>query len=77
VPIPTPNRSDSAAPRTLALTALAMLACAATVQLSVPVIAALGGLLLMTKTVTLRLLLASCATLGGIAVVLTQRGARA
>jgi drug/metabolite transporter (DMT)-like permease len=29
VPIPTPNRSDSAAPRTLALTALAMLAFAA------------------------------------------------
>jgi drug/metabolite transporter (DMT)-like permease len=29
VPIPTPNRSDSTAPRTLALTALAMLAFAA------------------------------------------------
>jgi drug/metabolite transporter (DMT)-like permease len=50
---------------------------AATVQLSVPVIAALGGLILMTEAVTLRLLLASCATLGGIAVVLTQRVARA
>jgi drug/metabolite transporter (DMT)-like permease len=50
---------------------------AATVQLSVPVIAALAGLGLMTEAVTLRLLLASCATLGGIAVVLTQRAARA
>jgi drug/metabolite transporter (DMT)-like permease len=46
---------------------------AATVQLSVPLIAALGGLVLMTETVTLRLVLASCATLGGIALVLTRR----
>jgi drug/metabolite transporter (DMT)-like permease len=46
---------------------------AATVQLSVPVAAALGGLVLMTENVTLRLVLASCATLGGIALVLTQR----
>ncbi|HEY1725998.1 MAG TPA: DMT family transporter [Steroidobacteraceae bacterium] len=43
---------------------------AAAVQLSVPVIAALGGLLLMTESITLRLALASCATLGGIAIVL-------
>jgi drug/metabolite transporter (DMT)-like permease len=49
---------------------------AATVQLSVPVLAALGGLALMTEQVTLRLVLSSCATLGGIAVVLTQRAAR-
>ncbi len=49
---------------------------AATVQLSVPVIAALGGLALMTEQVTLRLVLASCTTLGGIAVVLTHRAAR-
>ena len=49
---------------------------AATVQLSVPVIAALGGLVLMTEHVTLRLALASCATLGGIAIVLTRRTAR-
>lgn len=48
---------------------------AASVQLSVPVIAAIGGLALMTEHVTLRLLLASFATLGGIAVVLTQRAA--
>ncbi|MFI4868558.1 MAG: DMT family transporter [Steroidobacterales bacterium] len=46
---------------------------AATVQLSVPVIAAIGGLALMSEHVTLRLVLASFATLGGIAVVLTQR----
>ncbi len=49
---------------------------AATVQLSVPVIAALGGLVLMTEQVTLRLVLASCATLGGIAIVLTRRASR-
>jgi drug/metabolite transporter (DMT)-like permease len=49
---------------------------AATVQLSVPVIAALGGLALMTEQVTLRLVLASCTTLGGIAVVLTHRAMR-
>jgi drug/metabolite transporter (DMT)-like permease len=48
---------------------------AATVQLSVPVVAAVGGLALMSEHVTPRLLLASCATLGGIAVVLTQRTA--
>jgi len=46
---------------------------AATVQLSVPVIAAIGGVLLMSEPVTLRLLLASLATLGGVALVLTQR----
>jgi drug/metabolite transporter (DMT)-like permease len=49
---------------------------AAAVQLSVPVIAALDGLALMTEQVTLRLVLASCTTLGGIAVVLTHRAAR-
>ena len=46
---------------------------AATVQLSVPVVAALGGLVLMTENVALRLLLASGATQGSITVVLTQR----
>ena len=46
---------------------------AATVQLSVPVIAAFGGVLLLTEPVTLRLLLASVATLGGVAIVLSQR----
>jgi drug/metabolite transporter (DMT)-like permease len=49
---------------------------AASVQLSVPVVAALGGLVLMTEQVTLRLVLASCATLGGIAIVFSQRASR-
>jgi len=46
---------------------------AATVQLSVPVIAAVGGVLLMSEDVTGRLVVASIATLGGVALVLTQR----
>jgi len=49
---------------------------AATVQLSVPVIAAVGGVLMLAEPVTLRLVLASTATLGGIALVLLQRSAR-
>ncbi|MDR3462343.1 MAG: DMT family transporter [Beijerinckiaceae bacterium] len=43
---------------------------AATVQLSVPVIAALGGALFLGETMTPRLLLASVAILGGIAMVI-------
>lgn len=46
---------------------------AATVQLSVPVIAALGGVALLSEPVSLRLLVASCLTLGGIWLVLAQR----
>jgi drug/metabolite transporter (DMT)-like permease len=46
---------------------------AATVQLSVPAIAAIGGVLLIAEPVTLRLVLASMATLGGIAIVFAQR----
>ncbi len=46
---------------------------AATVQLSVPAIAALGGLVFMSEEVTGRLLFASAATLGGVWVVLAQR----
>ncbi len=46
---------------------------AATVQLSVPVIAALGGVLLLGEVVTLRLVLASVAILGGVAIVLRGR----
>ena len=42
---------------------------AATVQLSVPVIAAIGGVLLVGEPITLRLLGASIAVLGGIALV--------
>jgi drug/metabolite transporter (DMT)-like permease len=49
---------------------------AATVQLSVPVIAAVGGVLMLAEPVTLRLVLASTATLGGVALVLLQRSAR-
>jgi drug/metabolite transporter (DMT)-like permease len=47
-------------------------ASAATVQLSVPVIVAVGGVLLLSEPITLRLVLASAAILGGIAVVITQ-----
>jgi drug/metabolite transporter (DMT)-like permease len=46
---------------------------AATVQLSVPVIAAFGGVVLLSEAVTGRLLIASAATLGGVAMVLKQR----
>ena len=50
---------------------------AATVQLSVPVIAAIGGVVLLAEEISLRLVLASIATLGGVAIVLLQRKARA
>jgi drug/metabolite transporter (DMT)-like permease len=43
------------------------------VQLSVPVIAAVGGVLLLGEQPTARLLVASIATLGGIAIVLARR----
>ncbi len=46
---------------------------AATVQLSVPVIAAIGGVIFIVEPLTPRLLIASVATLGGIAIVLTRR----
>lgn len=46
---------------------------AATVQLSVPVIAALGGALFLDEAITLRLVLASVAVLGGITLVITGR----
>jgi len=46
---------------------------AATVQLSVPVIAALGGIVFLDEPVTLRLLLASVAILGGIALVILRK----
>jgi drug/metabolite transporter (DMT)-like permease len=45
---------------------------AAVVQLTVPVIAAVGGIALLGEPVTLRLLLASLATLGGVALFLAQ-----
>ena len=46
---------------------------AATVQLSVPVVAAIGGVVFLSEQMTLRLVLASLATLGGVALVLMQR----
>jgi drug/metabolite transporter (DMT)-like permease len=46
---------------------------AATVQLSVPVLAALGGVALLGEPVTLRLVLASIAILGGIALVILEK----
>jgi drug/metabolite transporter (DMT)-like permease len=49
---------------------------AATVQLSVPVIAAFGGVTLLSEPISLRLIVASAATLGGVAIVLTQYTAR-
>jgi drug/metabolite transporter (DMT)-like permease len=48
---------------------------AATVQLSVPVIAALGGVVFLSEPITGRLVLASFAILGGIALV-TSRNSR-
>lgn len=47
---------------------------AATVQLSVPAIAALGGAMLLAEPVTMRLLVASVAILGGIALTIRARG---
>jgi drug/metabolite transporter (DMT)-like permease len=49
---------------------------AATVQLSVPVIAAFGGVVLLSEDITWRLVIASAATLGGVAIVLAQRAVR-
>lgn len=47
---------------------------ASTVQLSVPVIAAVGGILFLDESITLRLAVASIALLGGIALVITEKG---
>ena len=46
---------------------------AATVQLSVPVITALGGVVFLGELITLRLVLASLAILGGIAMVILEK----
>nr|WP_202882124.1 DMT family transporter [Candidatus Manganitrophus noduliformans] len=46
---------------------------AATVQLSVPVIAAVGGIVFLGEPITLRLLIASTVIFGGIALVLIVR----
>jgi drug/metabolite transporter (DMT)-like permease len=49
---------------------------AATVQLSVPVIAALGGIVFLNEHISLRLVLASTAILGGIALVILEKQQR-
>jgi drug/metabolite transporter (DMT)-like permease len=46
---------------------------AATVQLSVPVLATLGGVVFLGESITLRLVLASTAILGGIALVILEK----
>lgn len=46
---------------------------AATVQLSVPAIAALGGVVLLAEAMSPRLLVASAAILGGIALTISRR----
>jgi len=46
---------------------------AATVQLSVPVIAALGGIVFLGESISPRLILASLAILGGIALVILEK----
>jgi drug/metabolite transporter (DMT)-like permease len=48
-------------------------ASAATVQLSVPVLAATGGILLLGESLTLRYAFASIAVLGGIALVVIEK----
>jgi drug/metabolite transporter (DMT)-like permease len=48
---------------------------AATVQLSVPVLAAVGGVVFLGEALSLRLVLASAAILGGIALVILERQA--
>jgi drug/metabolite transporter (DMT)-like permease len=46
---------------------------AATVQLSVPVIAAVGGIILLGESISLRLILASIAIISGIALVILEK----
>jgi drug/metabolite transporter (DMT)-like permease len=46
---------------------------AATVQLSVPVIAATGGIILLGESISLRFILASIAIISGIALVILER----
>lgn len=50
---------------------------AAVVQLSVPVITAFGGVLLLGEAVTSRLVIASCVILGGVALAIFGRQPRA
>ncbi|NIO09875.1 MAG: EamA family transporter, partial [Deltaproteobacteria bacterium] len=48
---------------------------AAAVQLSVPVLAALGGIVLMNEVLSPRLILSSIAILGGLGLVILGRNA--
>ena len=48
-------------------------ASAATVQLSVPVLAAAGGIIFLSEPITLRFVFASVAVLGGIALVVIEK----
>lgn len=49
---------------------------AATVQLSVPVLAAVGGIVFLSEPLSVRLVLASLAILGGIALVIIEKPRR-
>jgi drug/metabolite transporter (DMT)-like permease len=46
---------------------------AATVQLAVPVLAAVGGVIFLSERISLRLLLAGVVILGGVALTLMSR----
>jgi drug/metabolite transporter (DMT)-like permease len=46
---------------------------AATVQLSVPVIAAAGGIIFLAEPITLRFFISSIAILGGVAMVVLHK----
>ncbi|MDD5322627.1 MAG: EamA family transporter [Methylococcales bacterium] len=46
---------------------------AATAQLSVPILTAVGGIVYLDEAITLRLLIASTAILGGIALVIIDK----
>ncbi|MBF7071916.1 DMT family transporter [Glaciecola sp. MH2013] len=49
-------------------------ASAATLQLTVPIIATIGGLIWVQESITLRLIIASASILGGVALVVWQSG---
>jgi drug/metabolite transporter (DMT)-like permease len=49
---------------------------AASVQLSVPVITAVGGIVLLGEPLTVRLVVGSAAILGGVALVIAGRKAQ-
>jgi len=71
--MPTPKRKQALNTRLLPDFHKLRATNAATVQLSVPVIAALGGALFLDEVITARLVLASIAVLGGITIVILGR----